>query len=426
MRRKRKAKSSVDSAPSKKVKLINDGYCLYVGNLNNSKYYEDIKNALANYFMTQSLLVQDIRLDKAKRFAFVDLASQMDLTKALTLNGQNLLDKPLKIAKAKVKESNLEKKKKDPLEVQKIKNERCIHVENIPPSATREDVLKVFPKAIAVRFLGGADNPSKGVAFVQFQNKHQAAAARSLSETTEIQGSVLHVNVVRESAGVRRVTSRSKRNKKAQAPPCDTLFVKNLPLKCKKEHLKKIFKKAVNIDIPQRDGKSTGYAFVEFASVAHAENALKLSRNSTIHKKPLKVQFGFKSNTDKAQVASKTLIILGLHENTTASTLAEAFDGALASRILMEKDTGLSRKFGFVEFESADSCRLAKEAAEEMVIDGRHVTVAFARPKGSEGEIGLYRREISGPTPVKESESGGEQQKKTRRRKKKRNAQQTD
>lgn len=35
--------------------------------------------------------------------AHVDLASEMDLTKALTLNGEMLLDKPMKIAKAKIK-----------------------------------------------------------------------------------------------------------------------------------------------------------------------------------------------------------------------------------------------------------------------------------------------------------------------------------
>ena len=38
-----------------------------------------------------------------RKHAFVDLASEMDLTKALTLNGEMILDKPMRIAKAKVK-----------------------------------------------------------------------------------------------------------------------------------------------------------------------------------------------------------------------------------------------------------------------------------------------------------------------------------
>lgn len=38
-----------------------------------------------------------------RKYAHVDLASNMDLTKALTLNGEVILDKPVKMAKAKVK-----------------------------------------------------------------------------------------------------------------------------------------------------------------------------------------------------------------------------------------------------------------------------------------------------------------------------------
>lgn len=38
-----------------------------------------------------------------RKHAHVDLASEMDLTKALTLNGEMILDKPMKIDKAKIK-----------------------------------------------------------------------------------------------------------------------------------------------------------------------------------------------------------------------------------------------------------------------------------------------------------------------------------
>lgn len=38
-----------------------------------------------------------------RKHAYVDLASEMDLTKALKLNGEMILDKPMKIAKARVK-----------------------------------------------------------------------------------------------------------------------------------------------------------------------------------------------------------------------------------------------------------------------------------------------------------------------------------
>lgn len=82
--------------------------------------------------MTQSILVQDIRLDRSKTHAHVDLASEMDLTKALTLNGEMLLDKPMKIAKAKIKSKDkvnapAEDKKERPVQCNKKRNS-----ENLP------------------------------------------------------------------------------------------------------------------------------------------------------------------------------------------------------------------------------------------------------------------------------------------------------
>lgn len=49
-----------------------------------------------------------------RKHAHVDLASEIDLTKALTLNGEMMHDKPMKIAKAKVKSEDKVKVKAPP------------------------------------------------------------------------------------------------------------------------------------------------------------------------------------------------------------------------------------------------------------------------------------------------------------------------
>ncbi len=46
-----------------------------------------------------------------RKHAYVDLASKMDLTKALTLNGETILDKPIRIEKAKIKSEDKVKRK---------------------------------------------------------------------------------------------------------------------------------------------------------------------------------------------------------------------------------------------------------------------------------------------------------------------------
>ncbi|XP_072297895.1 nucleolin-like [Eucyclogobius newberryi] len=379
-KRKRKAKSSVDSSPSKKTKLINDGYCVHFGNLNNSKFFDDVKTALANYLMTQSLLIKDIRLDKTKKHAFVDLASEMDLNKALTLNGEKLLDKPMRVSRAKLKEAG-KVKVKDPQQVKQAKNERSIFVENIPVSATREEVLKAFPKASAVRFLGGAESPSKGVAFVEFQNRKQAKVALRLSGKVKIQECLVQLDVVKGKPGDDKAKSN---NNDTKGSPSDTLFVGNLPKNVREKHIKGIFKNAVHINIPQKDRKSRGYAFVQFESLEQAQTALNSAQKSKILNRSLKVQFGLKPKMGQKKetpVSSQTLVVMGLDRGTTARTLKEAFEGALSSRIFEGEGTGVSKKFGFVEFESVESCIMAKESVEDIEIDGCKVTVTFAREK---------------------------------------------
>ncbi|XP_056247265.1 nucleolin-like [Seriola aureovittata] len=384
---KRKTHSNVDTSPSKKTKLINDGFCVFVGNLNTSKSFEEVRDSLANYFMTQSLLVQDIRLDRSKKHAHVDMASEMDVTKALTLNGEKILDKPLTIAKAKVKS---EDKVKAPQVDKKVKDARCLFLKNIPYTATKKDILKVFHKAVAVRFPGGTKDPSKGIAFVEFKNKTIAKKVQQKKQGVKLQGRVLIVDCVGETA-VPKVTNATDEdsNTKAAAPPNNILFVSNLLYRVKEKSLNKIFPKAVSIKMPQSKGKSKGYAFVEFATVADAEKALQESQNMKISKRQIRVQFfELREKPPKAKVISKTLIVRGLAEKTTAETLKGAFEEALSARVTVDKETGVSKSFGFVEFASEEKCKAVKEAMEDCEIDGSKVNVAYAKPKSEKSRQG--------------------------------------
>lgn len=126
-----------------------------------------------------------------RKHAHVDLASEMDLTKALTLNGEMVLDKPMKIDKAKVKDAEKVKVKVSPADKKgnstgsnnSVTHEfkvvvthvdlktvplsasidaKCLFLKNLPYTATKQDIMKIFRKAVNVRFPGGAEGPSKG------------------------------------------------------------------------------------------------------------------------------------------------------------------------------------------------------------------------------------------------------------------------
>ncbi|KAM8851054.1 nucleolin-like isoform 1-T2 [Spinachia spinachia] len=398
---KRNASSSVESSPPKKTKLNKNGYCVYVGNLNVHKTFHDVKDSLAKCLMNQSILVQDIRLDQSKSHAFVDLASEMDLTKCLTLDGEVLHDKPITMSIAKFQRADTANAIGQ-TNCQKAKDEKCLFLKNVPYNTTKDDLLKVFSLAVDVRFPGGADGPTQGIAFVEFENKTVAQSVLQQKQGVVIEDRILVVDSARKTNRSKVIKATGKKeDEKAEVVPNNTLFVSNLPYSITEDKLKKIFVTAVGIDIPK--GRSKGFAFVTFASVEDAEKAMKATQNIKILKKPLRVQFSkAQKKSGHGNVLLKTLVVMGLTEKTTAENLKMAFEGAISARIPVHKETGTSRGFGFLEFESEENCKAVKDAMEDCEIDGCTVTVAYAKPNRLKAPV------TSGEQPAgPEAGSGG-------------------
>lgn len=80
---------------------------------------------------------------------------------------------------------------------------------------------------------------------------------------------------------------------------------------------------------------------------------------------------------------AKKLYVGGLSYNTTQDALQNEFSkaGAVSSAtIIMDKMTGRSKGFGFVEFSSDDDAIKAIEMFNGKMLDGRSLTVNEARP----------------------------------------------
>jgi RNA recognition motif-containing protein len=78
------------------------------------------------------------------------------------------------------------------------------------------------------------------------------------------------------------------------------------------------------------------------------------------------------------------LFVGGLPFATTDDELAEVFSqfGTVASaKVITDRETGRSKGFGFVEFESDDEGKAAEAAMNGKEIGGRTVTVNEARPR---------------------------------------------
>ena len=81
---------------------------------------------------------------------------------------------------------------------------------------------------------------------------------------------------------------------------------------------------------------------------------------------------------------AKKLFVGGISYNTSEEALKAAFEeaGPVASAVIItERDTGRSKGFGFVEYDSDEDAEKAIEMWNGKEMDGRTLTVNEARPQ---------------------------------------------
>ena len=96
---------------------------------------------------------------------------------------------------------------------------------------------------------------------------------------------------------------------------------------------------------------------------------------------------------------AKKLYVGGLAYETTEDTLKEAFSqaGTVESVIMIiDKMSGRSKGFGFVEMSSDEEAQKAIEMLNGKEIDGRNITVAEARPQEARPRQGGFSRDFRG------------------------------
>ncbi|MFH0966054.1 MAG: RNA-binding protein [Planctomycetota bacterium] len=87
---------------------------------------------------------------------------------------------------------------------------------------------------------------------------------------------------------------------------------------------------------------------------------------------------------------SKNIYVGNLTYNATEDQLRELFGAhgnVLSARVMVDRETGRSRGFGFVEMEDADAQK-AIAALNGVDMGGRPLTVNEARPKREDGPRG--------------------------------------
>lgn len=96
---------------------------------------------------------------------------------------------------------------------------------------------------------------------------------------------------------------------------------------------------------------------------------------------------------------AKKLYVGGLSYNTSESTLKETFAQAgtvESATVIMDKMSGRSKGFGFVEMSSEEEAQKAIEMFNGKELDGRNLTVNEARPQEPRREGGFGRGDRGG------------------------------
>jgi heterogeneous nuclear ribonucleoprotein A1/A3 len=90
-----------------------------------------------------------------------------------------------------------------------------------------------------------------------------------------------------------------------------------------------------------------------------------------------------------ADTATNKLFVGSISWNTTWQELKEAFaefGNVGFVKIVTDRETGRSKGFGFVEFETVEEATAAKEAMDGKELDGRPLKVDFAEEKPQQPE----------------------------------------
>ena len=97
---------------------------------------------------------------------------------------------------------------------------------------------------------------------------------------------------------------------------------------------------------------------------------------------------------------SNKLFVGNLSFNTTENDLQDAFAAhgtVVETNLMMDRETGRPRGFGFITMSSAEEAQKAIDALNGKSIDGRALTVNVAKPREERtGGGGGGRREYSG------------------------------
>lgn len=199
------------------------------------------------------------------------------------------------------------------------------------------------------------------------------------------------------------------RNRPALGQEPGRIYVGNLPYTFTAAELTAAFSEAGSVDDVQIiydkiTDRSRGFAFVTMATAEEAAKAVQMFNGALLGGRTVRVNFpevprGGERAVASAAVARTSLRVVddgtykvyagNLGWGVRADALKTAFEGQpglVGARVIFERDTGRSRGFGFVSFQTIEDAKAAMQAMDGVELDGRPLRLSLAAqnpPAGS-------------------------------------------
>lgn len=180
-----------------------------------------------------------------------------------------------------------------------------------------------------------------------------------------------------------------------------TLYVGNLDERVSEELLWELMVqvgpvKHVYIPRDRITGQTQGYSFVEFKNEMDAIYATKVLNMVRLYAKPLRMQ---QASTDKRSMdIGANLFVGNLSQEVDEKLLYDTFSafGAIIEtpHIMRDPETGESKGYGFVKFDSFEASDAAIETMNGQFLGNNQITVQYAYKKDTKERHGSQAERI--------------------------------
>lgn len=123
--------------------------------------------------------------------------------------------------------------------------------------------------------------------------------------------------------------------------------------------------------------RSLGYAYVNFHQLSDAERALDTMNFTMIKSKPCRIMWSQRDPSLRRSGVGN-IFVKNLHESIDNKQLYDTFSlfgNILSCKVVTDRESGSSKGYGYVHYETAEAANAAIEKLDGMLIDGQEVQV---------------------------------------------------